>query len=251
MTLVDTMSDFKLEGIDVIILAGGKGTRLHPYTTAIPKPLMPLGNMPILEILLRQLKSQGASKIIISVNHLASLIQNFFGNGSNLDLSISYCIESKPLGTAGSISLIEELSDPFLVINGDLLTTLSISKLLSHHRKTNAVATVAVSKREVKIDYGVINTGLGSTVKSITEKPKIDYLVSMGINLFSSHVLQYINYNEYLDIPDLIKNLLHSNQKIESFYDAECRWLDIGRPDDYEKAVIEFENNSKKYLEDL
>lgn len=231
----------------VVILAGGKGTRLKPYTTVFPKPLMPIGDMPILEVVLRQLKSFGFRKITLSVNHMAELIQTFFGDGSKFGLEISYCMEDKPLGTAGSLSLVEDLTDNFLVMNGDLLTTIDYSAMMKQHIRDSAAATVGIFPREIKIDFGVLDIDESGGLIAYTEKPKLEYIVSMGVNAFHMSVLELIPHNEYLDIPTLMMNLKSAGKSVKTFR-SDCLWLDIGRPDDYEQAVEEFENSINKYL---
>ena len=221
-----------------VILAGGKGTRLKPYTTVFPKPLMPLGDKPILEIVIRQLKSHGFDEAIITVGHLAELIMTFFGDGSRLGVKIKYSREDKPLGTAGGLGLIkEELNEPFLMMNGDVLTTLNFSDLVNYHKRNGAIATIALKKRDVKIDFGVVEIEIddGNSIVGYKEKPKIEYLVSMGVYAFDPKVLEYIRANEYLDFPDLIKKLISNGETVKGYvYDGY--WLDIGRPDDYERA---------------
>jgi NDP-sugar pyrophosphorylase family protein len=235
--------------VRVIILAGGKGTRLKPYTTVFPKPLMPIGDMPILEVVLRQLKYFGFRKITISVNHLADLIQTFFGNGSKLGLDITYCMEDVPLGTAGSISLVKDVTEYFLVMNGDLLTTIDYSAMMQKHIFSGAAATIGVFPREVKIDFGVLELGGKGELVQYKEKPKYEFLVSMGVNAFHKSVLEFIPQSKYLDIPTLMMNLKNAGRSVLTFR-SECEWLDIGRPDDYEKATEEFERSMKKYLRD-
>jgi NDP-sugar pyrophosphorylase family protein len=239
-----------MRDITVVILAGGKGTRLRPYTTVLPKPLMPIGEMPILEVILRQLKSSGFTKVTLSVNHMAELIQTFFGNGSKLGLEISYCIEDQPLGTAGSLSLAEGLSDNFLVMNGDLLTTIDYSALMQYHINSKAVATIAVFPREVKIDFGVLEIGDGGCLVDYKEKPRYRYMVSMGINVFHKSVLEFIPRAQYLDIPTLMIDLIRADKMVMTFQ-SKSEWLDIGRPDDYEQAIEKFENSKDKYLPDF
>jgi len=236
-----------MQNVRIVILAGGKGTRLKPYTTVFPKPLMPIGEMPILEVVIRQLKSFGFEKITLSVNHLADLIQTFFGDGSQFGVDISYCMEDKPLGTAGSISLVEDLTDTFMVMNGDLLTTIDYSALVDRHIKSNAIATIGIFPREVKIDFGVLELGDQGQLLAYTEKPKLEYMVSMGVNVFNKSVLEFIPHGEYLDIPTLMMNLKKAGKPVLG-YRSECEWLDIGRPDDYEQAVLEFERARGKYL---
>jgi len=165
-----------------VILAGGKGQRLRPYTTVLPKPLMPIGDMPILEVVLRQLKAAGVTRVTMAVGYLAELMQAFFGNGARLGLDIDYSFEEKPLGTVGPLTLIPSLRDEseFLMMNGDVLTTIDYSKLIAHHRKAGADVTIATYKREVKIDFGVIETNADDLLTGYVEKPRFDYRVSMG-----------------------------------------------------------------------
>lgn len=236
-----------MKNVRVVILAGGKGSRLRPYTTVFPKPLMPVGEMPILEVVLRQLKSFGFEKITLSVSHLSDLIRAFFGDGSQLGLDISYCIEDKPLGTAGSISLVKNLTDTFLVMNGDLLTTLDYATMVNSHINSGAIATIGVFPREVKIDFGVLELGRKGELLAYKEKPQFKYMVSMGVNAFNKAVLEFIPLGQYLDMPTLMVNLKEAGKSVQSFQ-SKCEWLDIGRPDDYEQAVAEFERSSKKYL---
>lgn len=233
----------------VVILAGGKGTRLKPYTAVFPKPLMPLGEMPILEIVLRQLKSSGFEKITLSVNHKANLIQTFFGDGSQFGLRIHYCVEEKPFGTAGSLSIIEDLTDPFLVMNGDLLTTIDYVAMVRAHIDSGAIATIGAFHRKVKIDFGVLGTNRKGELQDYREKPTFKYLVSMGINVFNRSVLKFIPRGQYLDIPTLMMNLRDAG-KIVMTYRSNCEWLDIGRLDDYEAAIEIFEQSRDKYLQE-
>ena len=238
-----------IEDVRVVILAGGKGARLKPYTTVFPKPLMPIGDMPILEVVRRQLRSFGFRKITLSVNHLANLIQTFFGDGSQLGLEITYCTEDKPLGTAGSLSLVEEVTDTFLVMNGDLLTTLDYATMVNNHIESKATATIGAFPRQVKIDFGVLEINEQGHLADYCEKPQYEYLVSMGVNVFSKSVLDFVPRAEYLDIPTLMMNLKKAGKKVATFR-SDCQWLDIGRPDDYEVATEEFERNKKQYLSD-
>ncbi|MHC4122775.1 MAG: sugar phosphate nucleotidyltransferase [Planctomycetota bacterium] len=238
-----------IENTRVVILAGGKGTRLKPYTTVFPKPLMPIGDMPILEVVLRQLKYYGFRKITLSVNHMADLLQTFFGNGQKLGIDITYCMEDEPLGTAGSISLVENITDTFLVMNGDLLTTLDYGTMVNEHINSVSSATIAVFPREVKIDFGVLDIDDAGELVTYKEKPRCEYLVSMGVNAFDKSVLEFIPKNKYLDIPTLMMQLKNAKRKVMTFR-SKCEWLDIGRPDDYEQAVITFERSRGKYLKD-
>jgi NDP-sugar pyrophosphorylase family protein len=220
----------------VVILAGGKGTRLKPYATVFPKPLMPVGDKPILELIIRQLKSEGLDNIIISIGHLGELIMNFFGDGSKFGVNIEYAKEDQPLGTAGGLGLMKDkLKETFLMINGDTLTTLSFSQLIEYHKTGNAIGTIALKKRETYIDFGIVELDSSGCVTAYTEKPTLEHLVSMGVYIFEPGVLKYIRAGERLDFPDLVKLLLSKGETIKGFV-FDGYWLDIGRPEDYEKA---------------
>ena len=219
-----------------VILAGGKGTRLKPYTTFFPKPLMPVGDRPIIEIIICQLLSHNLKDIIITVGHLGELIMNFIGNGSKLGVNIKYSIEDQPLGTAGGLDLIrDQLQETFLMINGDTLTTLDLSQLIDYHKIKGAMATVALNKRQSYIDFGIAELNDNECITGYTEKPTIDHLVSMGVYVLEPGVLEYVRPGEKLDFPDLIKNLITKGETVQGFV-FEGYWLDIGRPEDYEKA---------------
>jgi NDP-sugar pyrophosphorylase family protein len=230
-----------------VILAGGKGTRLRPYTTVFPKPLVPLGDMPILEIVLRQLKRHGVRDIIIAAGYLAELIQAFFGKGEKLDLNITYSIENKPLGTAGPLSLISGLDSDFIVMNGDLLTTLSYSELIKKHKEQKAIATISVHTKDVQIDLGVLELNKENSIVNYIEKPCYHYIVSMGVYVFSPRILQYIEPNKYLDFPDLIHIVLKKGEKVFGCF-SNARWFDIGRHDDYQEAMEIFESDKNLFL---
>jgi len=224
-----------------VVLAGGKGARLAPYTKILPKPLVPIGDMPILEILLRQMKRAGIDHVILTVNHLAQLLQAFFQEGQQFGLQIEYSLENKPLGTAGPLSLIaDRIDDTFLVTNGDVLTTLDLNELVAAHRRSGAIATIATHERKVKIDLGVLQTNSSGELTDYIEKPTYDFSVSMGIYVFEPRILDYIPYNQYLDFPDLVLKLIHTQESVFGFrYDGY--WQDLGRLEDYEQAVQDFE----------
>ncbi|MEW6513526.1 MAG: sugar phosphate nucleotidyltransferase [Pseudomonadota bacterium] len=231
-----------------IILAGGKGQRLRPYTTVLPKPLMPIGDMPILEVVLRQLKRAGISRVTMAVGYLAELLQAFFQDGKRLGLPIDYSMEERPLGTVGPLTLIDGLGDEtFVVMNGDTLTTLDYSALIAHHKASGAMATIATYVREVKIDFGVIESDTDGMITGYVEKPTFDYRVSMGIYVFEPTALRYLKKGEYRDLPDLVKTLVADGQKV-SAYPFTGYWLDMGRPDDYERAIEEFESRRSEFI---
>lgn len=231
----------------VVILAGGKAVRLQPYTSVLPKPLMPIDNYPILEIVLKQLKKSGFDEITISVGHLASLIRAYFGIGEKFGLQIKYSEEEIPLGTAGPLSLIKDLDENFLLMNGDLLTNLDYKDMFENHIKNKSIATIAICKRKVPISLGIIELDKNKTVIDYIEKPNLTHYVSMGIYVFKRDILKYINKNKYLNLPDLIKILIEKNEKINS-YIFKGKWLDVGRPEDYEEAVEIFTKNHKLFL---
>jgi NDP-mannose synthase len=236
--------------MQALILAGGRGTRLRPYTTVFPKPLMPIGDHPILEIILRQLNRAGARQVILAVGHMGQMFRAFFGDGAALGLDISYSFENQALGTAGPIALaLGQLEEDFLVMNGDLLTTLAYRELFEDHCRTNAAATVAVHRREVKIDFGVIETE-GDEVAKYTEKPTFHFDVSMGVNVFKKRDLKpFLVPGEYLDIPDLLMRMRGDGKLVRCFR-SNCQWLDIGRIDDYEAASGVFEARRTEFLPD-
>ena len=224
-----------------VVLAGGKGTRLAPYTKILPKPLMPIGDVPILEILLRQMKRAGVTDVILTVGHLAELLRSFFQDGSRFGLHIDYSFEDEPLGTAGPLSLVcERLDDTFFVTNGDVLTTLNLAKMLAFHRQSGAAATIAMHERKVKIDLGVLQFNGDLELSGYIEKPTYDFHVSMGVYIFEPCVLEYIPYNRYLDFPDLVLKLIEGGERVMG-YPFAGYWQDLGRPDDYEQAVDDFE----------
>lgn len=230
-----------------VVLAGGKGTRLAPYTTILPKPLMPIGEMPILEVLLRQMKRAGVDHVILTVGHLSALLRSYFGNGEQWNLDITYSHEQKPLGTAGPISLVQGLDKTFLVTNGDVLTTLNLKKLIAFHKQKGGIATIAAHRRQVKIDLGVIQWDGDDRVAGYIEKPTTDYTVSMGMYVFEPRVLDYIPVGEYLDFPDLILKLIANGEKVCG-YTFDGYWMDLGHPDDYVQANEDFVTMKAKFL---
>ena len=230
-----------------VVLAGGKGRRLAPYTRIIPKPLMPIGDQPILEIMLMQMKRAGITDVTLTVGYLANLLRLFFQDGSRLGLNIDYSYEIAPLGTSGPLANVTGLDDTFLVTNGDVLTTLDLSELIAFHRKSGAIATIASHHRKVNIDLGVVKFDGDSRIIGYEEKPSIDYSVSMGIYVFEPRVLEFIPKEEYLDFPDLVLKLLAAGEKV-SGYLFDGYWEDLGRPDDYEQASADFERMHDQFL---
>jgi NDP-mannose synthase len=230
-----------------VILAGGKGTRLKPFTMTIPKPLLPLGDVPILEVVLRQLAEEGIVRVVLTLGHMAHLFSASFGDGSRFGIRLDYRIEPEPLGTAGPLRLIDDLEDDFLVMNGDLLTTLSYGELISLHREHRAWGTIALHRREVKVDYGVVRTTPTGLLDEYIEKPTIPYDVSMGINVLSRRCLDYIPRSGKFDMPQLMLAMCRAGKPVVC-YKSDCYWQDIGRFDDYQTASADFSADPARYL---
>jgi NDP-sugar pyrophosphorylase family protein len=233
--------------MQAVILAGGKGTRLQPYTTVLPKPLMPVGDYPILEVVIRQLKRCGFARIVLTVGYHYELFRAFFRNGKRWGVDIEYSLEEQPLGTAGPLRLIKGLDENFLVMNGDTLTDIDYKDLFDYHSRTGSAMTIATKKRKVRIDYGVIEQGKNKSLKSYTEKPEIAYTVSMGVNVLTRRALEIIPKKKRYDMPDLVHELIRKNLPV-TCYHFDGYWLDIGRPDDYRIAVEYFTENEHRFL---
>ncbi len=234
--------------MQAVILAGGKGTRLKPYTANFPKPLVPLGDRPILEIIIRQLAAQKFSRIVLSTGHLAELIQAYFGDGSRFGITIEYVRELTPLNTAGALQLLQSVDENFLVMNGDILTDLNYALFLEEHIRNQHLATIACKKRETRIDFGVLEKDpVSGKLSGYHEKPVYAHLVSMGIYALSHKAKDLIQPKEAIGMPDL---LLRIKEKYDGVFcrETSCYWLDIGRVDDYEAAQKEFESRSEQLL---
>ena len=231
-------------GRRAIILAGGQGTRLKPYTTLLPKALVPLDEMPVLELVLRQLAFYGFREITMAVGHLAELIEAYFGNGGKLGLNITYVREDKPLGTAGPLKQMSDLPDDFLVMNADIVSDLNFGTLFDAHTQSGAspLATIAVYRRTSKIDFGIIEFDANShQIEAFVEKPVLEHCVSMGIYMFNHRILEFIPADTLFGFDHLMKTLIQHQQPLQAF-PFNGYWLDIGRVDDYETAVSDFKN---------
>jgi NDP-mannose synthase len=228
-----------------VILAGGEGIRLRPYTTVLPKPLMPIGDRPVLDIVVRQLTSHGFERITIATGYLAELIEAFFRDGQGYGIPIDYFREREPLGTVGALALIDRLmDDDVLVMNGDVLTDIDYGGLLERHRASDAAATIATKLRHVEISLGVLKFSDDSDPTRLTgydEKPAIDFTASMGVYCFAPRALSHIQPGERLDFPDLVLRLIAAGEIVRA-WPSDDYWLDIGRHDDYEQAQDEFES---------
>jgi NDP-mannose synthase len=235
-----------------VILAGGLGTRLRPYTTVLPKPLMPVGDRPILDIVIRQLARAGFDRITIATGYLAELIEAFFGDGSRYEVAIDYFREEEPLGTVGALSLIEGLDDDFLVMNGDILTDIDYAGLLERHQDGGQAATVAAHERDIQVSLGVMLFQQEADPTRVThyiEKPRLSYVASMGVYCFAPRVREFIPPGERLDFPDLVLHLIAAGETVRAWR-SDDHWLDIGRHDDYEQAQDEFNQLRHLFLPD-
>ena len=230
-----------------VVLAGGKGTRLRPYTAVLPKPLVPVDDTPILEIILGQLSRAGITDVTITVGHLASLIETFFGDGSRFGLRIEYFREETPLNTVGSLPLIDDLSEPFLVMNGDVLTDIAFERLVAFHREKRCVATIATAPREQQADFGVVRWDGDTRIIQFLEKPMSRYHVSMGVYVFSRDVLKHIPPGTPFGFDELMHAMLDAGERVYS-YAHNGYWLDLGRPDDYERAVEDFARMREHFI---
>jgi len=229
----------------VILMAGGLGTRLRPLTENIPKPLLKVGNQPILETIINNFIKHGFVNITISVNYKANMIKEYFKDGSHLGANIDYIEENKRLGTAGALSLIKERpQEPFFVMNADLLTNVNFSHLLDFHVYEKSISTMCVRDYDYQVPYGVIKTN-GSEIVSIQEKPIQTFFVNAGIYILSPQVFEFIPKNEFYDMPTLFNDIIQDNLKSISFPIHEY-WLDIGRMSDFEQAQMEYESVFKK-----
>jgi NDP-mannose synthase len=225
-----------LSEIQTVVLAGGRGTRLAPYTSVLPKPLMPIGEQSILELVVEQLAEAGIEDIHFCVGYLAHLVEAVFENRENGHVKITYVREQEALGTAAPLRLVEGLDNTFIVMNGDVLTTLDYRDLVSYHRAQNNLLTIATHKRSIKIDYGMLHLDVTSRVRAFEEKPEIVSPVSMGIYVMEPDVLDYIPKGGYFDFPDLVHALLAAEERVGAYvYDG--LWFDIGRQEDYERAI--------------
>jgi NDP-mannose synthase len=233
-----------------VVLAGGAGTRLRPYTAVLPKPLMPVGDRPVLDIVLRQLCHAGTEHVTIATGYLAELIEAFCGDGRSYGLKIDYFREREPLGTVGALATIDDLDEPFLVMNGDILTDMSYEALMADHRDSGAAATIATTGRQIEVTLGVMHfqdVRDDARVTDYTEKPTLYYEASMGVYAFDPRVLEHIEPNVRLDFPDLILRLIAAKEHVHA-HRPDSYWLDLGRHDDYETAMGEFEAMKDRLL---
>jgi len=230
-----------------IILAGGKGTRLRPYTVVLPKPLMPIGEYPILEVIVRQLVQHGFDHITMAVNHQAEIIRAFFQDGAKWGVKIDYSLEDKPLSTMAPLRLIRALPENFLVMNGDILSDLNYSELFEDHVRINNIFTISAYMRQQKVDYGVLEMDASNHLTGFREKPSTEYLVSMGVYMASRRIMDFIPEGKSYGFDNLMLDLLAAG-KAATVRKFNGYWLDIGRPDDYIQAIEEFEQMKRRFL---
>src|SRR4051794_3695335 len=232
-----------------VILAGGRGTRLAPYTTVIPKPLLPVGDKPILEIICRQLAAAGFDHLTLSLGYMSVYFRTFLAQHRSLQrlLKIDFVEEEEPTGTAGSLATVPELNGTFLVMNGDILTNLSYAELVKSHKESGAVLTIAAHQKRVKIDLGILEVKDGGQVTGYIEKPTLHYPVSMGIYVYDSSVLEHIRKGEYLDFPSLVLKLIGAGQRVNA-WSNDATWLDLGRHEDLLEATQLFGTGRHDFL---
>lgn len=235
----DLTSDQPL-GLSAVVMAGGFGKRLLPLTEQVPKPMLPVGDRPLLELTIQQLRRSGIREVNLTTHYLPENIMRHFGNGEAFGVTLNYAKEDHPLGTAGGLKLLKRADGPFLVINGDILTGVSFREMLAYHRKHSAVLTVGVRKYEVKVPFGVIECN-GSYVTQLQEKPVLSLFVNAGIYLLEPSACDYIPKGQRFDMTDLIQKLLEAGRPVVSFPIMEY-WLDVGRPEDYLKAQEDVRN---------
>jgi NDP-sugar pyrophosphorylase family protein len=230
-----------------VILAGGRGTRLRPYTVTLPKPLVPVGDLPILEVILMQLSAAGFRSATIAVNHQAELIRAYFGDGAKWGIALSYSLERQPLGTMGPLKLIPDLPEHFLVMNGDVLTDLKFDSFFDAHLASNASYTISGFARNQPIDFGVLHVAASGSLTAFEEKPTIGYTVSMGIYAVSRAVLPWIPQDTAFGFDQLMHALLEARRDVKvRIHDGF--WMDIGRPDDYQAVCEQWPELSKLLL---
>jgi NDP-sugar pyrophosphorylase family protein len=232
-----------------VILASGKGTRLLPYTRVLPKPLLPVGETPMLAILIRQLAYYGFNEQIITVHHLGDLIELFVERFQRClpGTRLKTVRQHKLMGTVGGVSALPGLDEPFLVVNADLLTTINYADFLEYHRQCGGLLTVGIHPHRTRLAFGVLDVQADGQILGYREKPEVEYPISMGIYGCDPALLAYIPPDDYLDAPDLVNRLVADRQKVVG-YKSDAYWLDMGRPDDFTRAQEEFEAHRAEFL---
>lgn len=233
----------------VVLLAGGLGTRLQPFTMMLPKALVPVGDIPILEILVRQLRRDGFDDLVLAIGHLGELVEAYFhgGRAEELGVRLSFVRERDPLGTAGCLALVPDLAETFVVVNADVLTTLNFRHLVEHHRATGAVMTIAATERRQRLEWGALETTPEGRLVAYVEKPERTVWISMGVYVCEPEVLPFIDAGQPLDIPELATRLVTAGLDVEVHRSTDY-WLDLGNPHDYRKAIEDFATNRGRIL---
>jgi len=233
-----------------VVFAGGEGARLLPYTSVLPKPLLPVGDRPVLEIIIGQLRDSGITEVVLATGYLSSLIETYFGDGSNWGVEITYNREKTQLGTVGALAEVPGLEDTFIMMNGDVLATPLYRDLVEAHRRSGAAATIATKLQEIDVDYGVLQ--LGETVEGlrriegIDEKPCYSWPVSIGIYAIEPRVTRFVRPGHRMDLPDLVEALIEAGE-IVAAYEHPGYWQDIGQLHDLEEAVRAYEGNVDEF----
>lgn len=239
--LDDLVPDQELP-LQALIMAGGFGKRLRPLTEELPKPMLPVGDRPLMERTIEQLRQAGIKRVQISTHYMKEKISDYFGDGKEFGVELNYVTEDKPLGTAGALGLLEKPDEPLLVINGDILTRLDFGAMLDFHRQHEADLTLAVRQYEFRVPYGVVETD-GLNVIHISEKPKVQNFVNAGIYLLNPGVQRFIPQSRRFDMPDLIARLIEENRRVICFPVREY-WMDIGKFGDYTQALADVSNGA-------
>ena len=234
LVMIDDLIPIQDLRLQAVIMAGGLGTRLRPLTEDMPKPMLPVGGKPLMELVIEQLRQVGIRRVNVTTHYKPEKITGHFGDGSSFGVELNYVNEDKPLGTGGALGLIEAPKEPLLVINGDILTQVDFRAMLAYHQEHQAVMTVAVKQYDIKVPYGVIECK-GSRVCALKEKPQMHFLVNAGVYLLEPKVYEFIPNGEHFNMTDLVQRLLDSNHVVASFPIIEY-WLDIGQLADYEQA---------------
>lgn len=218
-----------------LILAGGRGSRLYPFTATLPKPLLPIGDRPVIDIIARRMVDAGAERISVAVNYLADLIESYLGTGTRLGVALDYVRETRPLGTAGPIGLVDPWSGPLVVSNGDILADIDYQAMLAAHIQADAAITVATQIQTLKIDSGVLTLDAAGRVIAVHEKPEVSHRISLGVYVLAPRVFDLIRTDQYLEMPQLILQAIERSDDVLA-YDHPGFWLDIGRPNDFARA---------------
>jgi NDP-sugar pyrophosphorylase family protein len=234
-----------------VVFAGGEGARLLPYTSVLPKPLLPVGERPVLDIIIGQLREAGITEIVLATGYLSSLIETYFGDGSAWGVQITYNREKTQLGTVGALAEVPALDDTFIMMNGDVLATPLYKDLVEAHRNSGAAATIATKLQEVPVDYGVLRLGDALAplrrIEGIDEKPRYSFPVSMGIYAVEPRVTRFVEAGQRMDLPDLIERLIEEGETVAA-YEHRGYWQDIGRLHDLEAAVQAFEGSADEFV---